>query len=256
MAEKEDIYQDTLDDEYLGIVEDDQDPEFEGRCKIRVYSKFDATPLEDIPWASPTSNTKFGGQNGFGDISVPRKGTEVRVKFLNGNLYQPEYHIVQNINPELKEEIKNSYKNATSFVWDTDENFKIWYTQEKGFTISCKDSKIQIQKNSTILIEHKETQSMIELAGPNMTITTDANISVTAGSKVDIEAPEVNVTGQKTTIGPNPIFSAISAEPLWTFLNALASATDAKFPQSPGVMAGAAATAQQASTSKTVKTSP
>ena len=256
MAEKEDLYQDRLDGEYLGIIEDAEDPLFLCRCKIRVYSKYDTISLDDIPWASPISNSKFSGSNGFGDISVPRKGTEVRVRFLDGNLYQPEYYAIQNISENLKTEFKNSYTNASSLIWDDDENIKIWYSQTKGLTVTCKDSKIQLQKNSTILIEHKDSQSMIELAGPNMTINTDAKVTITAGTQVDIQAPKINVTGQTTTLGPNPIFSALSAEPMWAFINALASAVDSKYPLSPGVMSGAASLAQKASTSTTVKTSP
>jgi hypothetical protein len=63
------------------------------------------------------------------------------------------------------------------------------------------------------------------------------------------------VNGVKTELGAAPVFSNICAEPLWVFLKALAAATDAKWPPSPGVLSGLAATAEVASTSKTVKTS-
>jgi len=252
-----DIYNDSLlSDTFLGMIEDIDDSEFSGRCKIRVYSKFDTLPLEDIPWAYPANGTKFGGKNGFGDFSAPRKGTEVRVKFIDGNIYQPEYYHIQNIHEDLINEISNSYENSTSLLWDSDENVKVFYTKEKGLTITCKDSKIQIMKNSTILIQHKDSQSIIELAGPNCTITTDSTVSITAGSRVDVEAPEVNITGQKTTLGPNPIFSALNGEPMWAFINALAAGVDQKYPASPGVFTAAAKAAQTASISKTVKTSP
>lgn len=258
MANKEDKFfeDDLFTTEYLGEIVDVNDSEYMGRCKIRVFGKFDHLSNEDLPFAFPILSNSFSGSDGSGRFSTPKKGNIVKVKFNNGNLYSPEYYAIQNLNPELQAELKKSYVNAHGLIWDNDENLKIYYTQAQGMIFTLKDSIINIKPDSSITIEHKDTKSIIELKGPNITITADAKIDISAQNQINENSNEINVTGLKTTLGPQPIFSNLSAEPMWQFLTALSTAVDAKWPVSPGVMAGLAATAQQASTSKTVKTSP
>jgi hypothetical protein len=265
------LTQDSLNGtEWVGEVVDNKDPEFSGRCRVRVYGKFDGTnkiddpdsgyliPDDQIPWAYPGNSTVYGGgeSKGAGSLSVPKIGTKVKIKFNSGNLYAPEYFSVQDLNQSLIDEIKDSYENATVLYIDEDEKTKVLYTQSKGLEFFHKDSHIVINPDSSITIEHKGTSSIIELVGSNINITSNSSVNITANSKVQSQASECVLNGQSVTkLGPAPGYSAVLAEPLWTFLKMMASAIDAKLPSSPGVLSSQAASFEQLSTSKNVKVS-
>ena len=138
---------DLQSQEWVGKVEDNNDPEFAGRCKVRIYGKFDGTiddtkldstdfiiPTEDLPWAYPGSGIIFGGgeSHGAGNLSVPKVGAKVKVKFSGGNLYAPEYFALQDLNQSVIDEVKASYQNAHVLFLDEDEKVKVVYTPAKG----------------------------------------------------------------------------------------------------------------------------
>jgi hypothetical protein len=260
---------DLVAQEFLGEVVDNNDPEFSGRCKVRVYGKFDgredfdneasdfSIPDEDLPWVYPATSGIFGGgSHGAGSLSVPKIGSKVKIKFSGGNLYAPEYVAVQDLNQGLIDEISESYQNATVLYFDEDEKSKIVYTQGKGLEIFHKDSHIVINPDSSITIEHKDTSSIIELVGSTINITANSTVNVTANSKIQSQASECVMNGTSITkLGPAPAYSAILAEPLWQFLKIMASAVDAKLPSTPGILTTQAASFEQLSTSKNVKLS-
>jgi hypothetical protein len=264
------LVQDSLiGTDWLGEVVDNEDPEFTGRCRVRVFGKFDGTnkiddpdsgyiiPDDQIPWAYPASGNIFGGgEGGAGFLSVPKVGTKVKIRFSYGNLYAPEYTVVQDLNQAVIDEVKASYQNAHVLFFDEDEKAKLVYTPAKGFEFFHKDSHIVINPDSSITIEHKGTSSIIELVGSTINITANSTINITANSKIQSEASECVVNGSSVTkLGPAPGYSAVLAEPLWTFLKMMASAVDAKLPSSPGVLSSQAASFEQLSTSKNVKLS-
>lgn len=254
--------------DWIGEVVDNNDPEFSGRCKIRVFGKFDGSSdpdvdtfgisNEDLPWAYPAGSCIFGGgsDHGAGSLSVPKVGAKVKVRFSGSNIYSPEYFAIQDVNPKVIEEIKDSYQNAHVLFYDEDEQTKIVYTVAKGLEIFNKDSHIVINPDSSITIEHKDTKSIIELIGPNINITANSTINITSNSKIQSESSECIMNGTSSTkLGPAPAYSAVLSEPLWTFLKMVASAVDAKLPATPGVLTSAAASFEQLSTSKNVKLS-
>ena len=240
---------------FLGVVIDADDPTRNGRCKIRVFGKFDDLEDEDIPWANPQLGLVFSKDGTSGAMSIPRKGAVVSVLFNSGNIYSPEFASIQEPSNELIAEIKNSYPNAHSLIYDDEEEIRVYYTQEKGYTMYLKGSRVNIANDNSITIEHKDTSSIIELRGNNITVTADSEINVTAGSRCKITSPEVWVDGKETKIGHVPAYSAVLAEPLWAYLKVLSAAVDAKLYPTPGAMSGAAETAEQLSTSTTVKVS-
>ena len=48
---------------YIGNVEAIDDPKFEGRCKVRVFSLFDDMDIADLPWATPAAKPTVFGQD-------------------------------------------------------------------------------------------------------------------------------------------------------------------------------------------------
>jgi hypothetical protein len=257
--------------EWLGEVEDNQDPEFAGRCKVRVFGLFDGTErdevpnspyrisTEDLPWCYPANGNFFGSgdSKGSGNLSVPKKGSKVKIRFNGGNLYAPEYFAVQDINEDLISDIKDSYENSHVILYDKDQDLKILYKVNLGFQIYYRGSNITINPDSNITIEHKETQSIIELTGGTINITANSTINLTSNSKIEAESSESILNGNTSTkLGPSPQFSAVMAEPLWAFLKILASAVDAKIPLTPTTMVSQAEAFESISTSKNVKISP
>lgn len=82
----------------IGVVEDRQDPEMLGRCKVRFFghhtdnklSNF-GIPTEDLPWAMPALPIVSSGMSGTGQTPLgPVEGTWVLCVFQDGkNLQEP-----------------------------------------------------------------------------------------------------------------------------------------------------------------------
>ena len=210
---------DTLDGtEWVGEVVDNKDPDFSGRCRIRVFGKFDGTvnlddtnsafsiPDEQLPWAYPASSSIFAGgeSKGGGSLSVPKIGTKVKVKFSTGNLYAPEYFAIQDINQGLINSIKSSYENAHVLLFDEDENVKILYTKENGISIHLKDSHVTINPDTSITIEHSSSESIIELLGTTINIVSTKDVNITA-QNCNIDSPNIK-------LGENAVESVIKGD--------------------------------------------
>ena len=238
---------------YLGVVVDNKDPEFKGRAKIRIFGVFDDLDDQDLPWAHQRFEMSYGLGGGSGRMSVPKLGSVVHVQFNNGNFYSPEYKAVQELSPDLVDEIRASYDGAHSVIYDGIERLKMYYTVEKGFVIDLKESKIIIRNDNSILITHADDSSSIELKGGKITKYADQEIENTAVTRIKHSSEEVWMDGKTTNLGHSPVFSAICAEPLWDFLKKLAIAVDAKMPATPSVNSTLAESFEQLSTSQTVR---
>jgi hypothetical protein len=218
---------------FLGEVLDVNDPDKEGRCKIKIFGMFNSEdpvindegkptgeiinvelPIEDIPWAIPANGKFFaGGESlGFGDISIPKVGSIVKVIFPSGDLYAPEWTAIQNLNIQAIEEIQDTYEGSHIMLYDNDEEVKVFYTPGKGFNIFHKESQIIVNPDSSITIHHKESQSIIELIGNKINITAQGEINMTAQNKVLVTAPQVIVDSNDIKLGENAIEHIIKGD--------------------------------------------
>lgn len=171
---------DLINKTFYGQVVDNNDPDKEGRCKVRVFGVFTDILDEDLPWAMPGSLKIFGGgeDGGAGEVSIPKLNAIVRIQFPEGNLYSPEWIGLAYINQAVRDEINNSYLNSHVIAYDVDEQVKILYTPDKGILIFHKNSQIIINPDSSITIEHSGGQSIIELIGGNINIVSQTQINV------------------------------------------------------------------------------
>lgn len=264
------LHNEDLTGEWVGEVVDNNDPEFSGRCKVRVYGKLDgriniedatsdySIPDDHLPWVHPAASNIFGGgsSQGAGSLSVPKKGAKVKIRFTDRDIYSMEYVALQDVNQAVIDEVKASYQNSHVLFYDEDEKVKVVYTPAKGLEIFHKDSHILINPDSSITIEHKQSSSIIELVDSTINVTANSTVNITGNSKVNIQASESILNGSSITkLGPAPGYSAVLAEPLFTFLKMMASAIDAKLPSTPGVLSSQAAAFEQLATSKNVKLS-
>ena len=141
METTNELYRDnTRDSHWLGEVVNNEDPLYSGRCRIKVFGKFDLLPEEAIPWATPMN------RNLPGSHAVPRVGDIVSVRFDNGNIYHPEYWFQVNQNDTLKSEVlENSEEpqNVISLVYDEERNLRVYYSVEDGLVITTGESNTE-----------------------------------------------------------------------------------------------------------------
>lgn len=246
------LTKDLFDEDWIGVVTNNKDPLFSGRCQIRVFRLFDNLNAENLPWAIPINSTVFAG-NGAGSLSIPKIGQIVRVQFNNGDIYAPEYSTIQNVDTQLIETIKEDYEGTHVLLFDPDEELNIIYQRNLGFQVYYRESFIQISPDSMITIQHANQDSVIQLEGDKTYITTKNEVNISAGAKVEVTADEVIAAGNQTTkIGAPPYYHAVLSEVLFPLLQTMATSLDAKMPATPGVNVGLVQQAKQAATSKNV----
>lgn len=232
------------DNDWIGVITNNIDPLFSGRCQVRVFILMDTFDAKDLPWAVPVNSTIFSG-NGAGSLSVPKIGQFVRVQFNNGDIYAPEYTTIQNIDSQLIEQIKDDYDGTHVLLYDPDEELNVIYQRGSGFKIFYKESFIQISPDSMITIQHANQESLIQLEGDKCNIVTKNEVNISAAAKVEVTADEVRLAGNQTTkVGPGPYYHSVLGETLMALLSTMATAIDSKFPSTPGVNAGLVETAK------------
>lgn len=223
----------VLNKTYIGTIEDINDPLKLGRAKIRIPFLFDSLPVDKLPWAHQKSPLFFGKGGLGGSISIPKKGAVVEVEFENGNLYAPIYKFNQILADDVKDQLKVEYDGTHILAMDGDSTLKILHTNNTGFTIEYKDSRINIAKDSTITIEHKDSDSLIELHGGQIRSIANSLINNTAGSQILNQSNEVWEKGIVTKLGTIPEYSAVAGEPLFVLLLTMATLIDMKLSPTP-----------------------
>ena len=85
---------------YLGVVEDNNDPDKAGKVQIRIagihtpkktQTNTEGIPTEELPWALPMMPIAAGGVSGLGYNGVPVQGDWVALFFIGGNHNNPVY---------------------------------------------------------------------------------------------------------------------------------------------------------------------
>lgn len=269
-----------------GIVVDIDDPLKIGRAKVRVFGKHDQRKniddkgqypdsplsLEDylnednfilpnraLHWCFQVGSLVFGGGEnpGSGSFSTPKLGSLVEVTFANDDLGSGEYRSVKKFNAKMIEKILSDedYINASVTVFDEDEDYWMLYTKTIGLQIYHKGSQIVIRPDSSIFIEHKDTESMIDLTGPDIKIVANRDIDITSQNRITNNSRIVKINGENTYVGTHPIYSMLLGEPTWKLLKALAVIIDGKNAPTPGVASAAVDAAEKAALSRSVKVS-
>lgn len=139
MATEKELEKDNIrDTHWLGEVVDNQDPRNLGRCKVKVYGKFDLLEVDSIPWATTMNRGHVGSH------SIPKIGDIVSVRFDNGNIYHPEYWFQINQNKELKSDVldaSSAAQDVVSLVYDAERNVRIYWSPEDGLTMTTGTDK-------------------------------------------------------------------------------------------------------------------
>jgi hypothetical protein len=177
---------------WLGKVIDNQDPDFEGKIKVRVFGKFDDILDEDLPWARPTNRITAGSDTGSGFHSVPKVDSVVGITFDNGDIYEPEYFYLQHISDELKSEIEGSYSNAHSLLYDTETegSVKVFFTEEKGLMLDYKETQINIKPDNSMTVLNPNGDSIV--------LNNDGTVIITTSKQATVKSPSVVIDAANT----------------------------------------------------------
>lgn len=228
---------------YIGKVIYNKDPDYSGRCKVRVYGLMDDLDDACIPWFTPINSCIFSG-NGNGFLSVPKVGTYVRVRFANGDIYSGEYTAIQNIDPSLINEIKDNYDNTHVLCYDSDKEFYMMFQPAKieggvqtgkGFKINFNDSIIQITPDGRIYCQTADGESIIEMDGKDIKIVGGSDVTVAGATNVNVIGGTINIKGNEVNVGKNASEPAVLGNQLVSVLKTLCLAIQQKQPISPGV---------------------
>lgn len=192
---------------YLGMVEDNEDPEKLGRLKVRISPYMDFEP-EDLPWACPTLGT-HGNTPNAGGINIPEVGSQVRVYFPSHDLTAPYY-----MGAELNE------LNRTTF-FDDDYPNAYGYKDSTGNFIKVNKARktVQIQHSSSSNLRVAPDGSMqvalsngayftfsnsnsFELSLGNVIITgtPDGSLSIRADSSITIDTSDFVINADNVTM--------------------------------------------------------
>ena len=235
-----------LSKDFLGRVAFNEDPTFSGRCKIQVFGLFVTFEIENIPWFTPQYSTVFSSGNGFGNLSVPKVGTIVRVRFPFGNIYSGEYSNIQNIDPALIEEIKDDYQNTHVMLYDSEKDLIVIYQPMTGYKMWLGGSMILIDANGSIQLKHKNNSNVIEVNDNNINIATtgeggsnaNGEINIAAGATVNINVPTANVNASSIMLGENASATAVKGEKLINVLQQIVTELNTKYPVCVSTLAG------------------
>jgi len=146
--------------EFIGIVEDTNDPDKKQRVRIRIpylHGTKKEIPTDALPWAHPKRSN-----NGF-SFSIPEVNKIVMVTFPSGNAYFPVYNdaVHLNINLQKKIESYNGDDYASFMAICYNYNTQIFVDNE-ALNMYYKLNGIKVT-NDTVLLDLKDNESMIKL---------------------------------------------------------------------------------------------
>lgn len=151
-------------DFFVGVVEENKDPNRKGRIKVRVQTLYNEIDIEDIPYAHPLAS--LAGK----EFQVPAIGKLVNIYFFSNDLYSPYYIYSENYNENLRKKLKSIkdddvYTNFTAMLFD--EKTQI-YMEKNELTIDQLLNKMTIN-NTSINHELKDNTQRLNLGTKNST---------------------------------------------------------------------------------------
>jgi len=150
--------------QFVGIVEDNADPDKKQRCRIRIpflHGTTDDIPTNSIPWAQPKRDL-----NGLTCV-IPDKGKVVNVVFPSANPYYPIYDSAEHLNVNLQNKLESysgdDYNAFIALLYNYDTQI---YVETDGLVIQHKEQKINMH-NGGISLQLADNSSKLVLGDDN-----------------------------------------------------------------------------------------
>lgn len=233
-----------------GIVESIDDLTRSGKIKVRVPGFHDNIDTENLPWCDFAGSSTFSGSGG-GQISIPRVGQRVRVKFTREDLNSMEWYSTNSIDSKLREEIKSDYAGSHVLLYDSDYDLSVKFQPGSGLVMYYKGSYVQITPDNNITIHYgpdETTGVQIQLTDGKVFIQAPQQINISSGNEVNIEGKIITLNASSTVRikGDTPNTCAVNATQLMTLLQTMAVNIDSKLGESKsGICAAAVAGAKE-----------
>lgn len=202
----------ALDDNdvILAVVIDNNDPQKKQRVRVTVPGLLEAADVKDLPWLIPMLHSPFGIGDDFGIIRVPRIGSRVSVRFIDGDLHHGVYEadIVSEGNT-LPDDLQVNYPNRYGLFSPIGD---IFFTDlETGDVVLRRRSgtslKIDLDGNVTLITAGSLTEyvkgDLNRIVDGNLVETVKGNASLTIkGSRtVSIDGGDtLSVTSDQSTL--------------------------------------------------------
>ena len=229
----------TLKDKVqTGVVESVDDPTFSGRIKVRVQGLHDNIAMESLPWCN------YAGSTVYNQISIPKVGDHVRVKFAQDDVNSMEWYGFNTIDRELSWELANDYKDSHTLLYDYNEDLTIKYQTTSGLVLYYKGSYIQLQPDNTITIQMGPDQTsgvQIQLTDGKIYMSAPQQINIVSGNELNLSAKSItfdSLEGLKLA-GDTANTCAVNGVELITLLQMLAQIIDMKLGYSTAGIASA-----------------
>ena len=211
---------------YLGMVEDNEDPEKLGRLRVRI-GLFEDYATEELPWACPTLGT-HGNSSSAGGLNVPEKGSQVRIYFPSHDLTAPYY---------MGAELNNL--NKTTF-FDDDYPNTYGYKDSRGNFMKINKARdtVQFQHSSTSNLKIAPDGSMqvalsngayftfdnrnnfeLYLGAVDIAGTAEGSLEVDADFQVEIKTPTMRVDSKTVEFTGDVKVGTGASGMFWTFGN-------------------------------------
>ena len=148
---------------YRGVIEDNNDPEMLGRCRIRIWGihdenitpdEFEGIPTENLPWSEPCLGLVEGSVSGAGCFSVPLQGSHVFLFFEGGNWQSPRYFATVPGQPEEAPDITKGFNDPSGKypredrVGESDYH-RLARGQSDGTIVDHKNLNVDVEKFAT-----------------------------------------------------------------------------------------------------------
>jgi hypothetical protein len=147
---------------FIGIVEDNSDPDRKQRVRVRVpylHSTEQNIPTDTLPWAHPKRDN-----NGL-TFSVPDINKVINVTYPDGNLFMPVYENAEHLNINLQKKIEElTQEEYTKFIALIYNHNTQIYADLDGLNLIYKFNQLLINDDG-IELALKNNNSIIKFGG-------------------------------------------------------------------------------------------
>jgi hypothetical protein len=232
MQEKESI-------DYLGSIEDNNDPLKLGRVRVRIpiYEDLETTAL---PWCAPELSSFLGNSQNSICFSVPEIGSQVHVYFPTQDIYHPTYRgadlTENNTSTFFHQNYPNSYgikdsKGNFVRIDKTDETMQIQHGTSTNILFKKDGSYIVTQANGSFF--EMNPAGMVRTNCTNMEANVEEkvtfnckNFEINAEEKISMNCNELNIKATDLVDITTTIYNILS-------LNTNITATDVLYALTP-----------------------
>lgn len=187
---------------YLGLVEDNNDPEKLGRLKVRI-APYSELATADLPWAYPKLGT-HGNSAEYGGLNVPELGSQVRVDFPSRDLTAPYYSGAELNATNRTTFFDEDYPNTYGFKDSVGNFYRInkergtaqfqHYTSTNAQVSPDGSIKVSLSNGAYFILDNSNNFDL-DIGALNIAGSSDGSLEVKANNEITLEAKSLKFKG-------------------------------------------------------------